>query len=133
MPTIVLVVFLVVGAMVYKSITSYFDPFNFCSISIDGDVVRGNEKTIKQAISYIKDTDFLTYEILCNEVKVIKEKYCMETDLPLRASEEPGCFIRGSRVIYLKPQKGISESVIKERAQVIEKYVLRLETFWQSQ
>ncbi len=132
-PTIVLVLFLLIGIAVFKGVTSYFDPFNFCSISIDGDIIRGNEKTIKQAIVYLKETDLLTYETLCNEVRVIKEKYCMETDLPLRISEKPGCYIRGSRVIYVKPQKETTDNIVQKRVDVIKKYALRSEAFWQTQ
>ncbi len=56
----------------------------------------------------------------------------MEKDLPLRAGDKPGCYIRGSKVIFVIPQPQITDKVIEERMETITKYAKRSKLFWQN-
>jgi hypothetical protein len=114
------------------SFISYLDIFNLCYINIDGDILRGNEKTIKDAIHLIKKDDPANYKILCKNVKTIKERYCFIPTVPIKYGTDPGCYIRGSRVIYIIPQKEESQEVVDKRAETIKKYAEKSRIFWEN-
>lgn len=109
---------------------SYLDIFNLCYINIDGDITRGNEKTIKQAIRLIKEEDKESYKTLCHYVNTVKERYCLIPKVPIKFGTEPGCYIRGSKVIYLIPERGENQQIVRQRATTIQKYAQKSKIFW---
>lgn len=130
--------FLVILFVFFSVITntfSYFDPMNFCYISIDNDVLKGNQKGIQKAIKLLKKENKEEYKTLCKYVEKISEKNCLNCDWHIDRScyekDIPkGCYIKGSGVIYLLPDENESEDSIKSRAETIGKYALRSQEFW---
>lgn len=119
------------------NIFSYFDPLHLCYISIQGDVLQGNKETIQKAIHLIKENDKANYIMLCKYVDVISEKNCRIADVvvdpqKLREGWElPGCYIKGSKTIYLYPNSSGDDKVIQDRAEVIKKYTSVSKSFWE--
>lgn len=120
----------------FLNIISYFDPINLCYIKIEGDVVRGEESTIHKALSLIKKENKKTYKDICKYVDVISEKYCIIADWQINGEEYtkglnlPGCYARGSKTIYLRPNKNISDNIIQIRKKSIIKYSQFSKNFW---
>ncbi|MCK5490361.1 MAG: hypothetical protein KAI67_00820 [Candidatus Pacebacteria bacterium] len=117
------------------NIFSYYDPINSCYIRVEGDVVSGNRKTVYDAIKLIKKEDKKTYKVLCQNVERISENECSTahgefTEDDKIAWEQDGCYVRGSKVILIKPEKIDSESIIRKRVETIKKYALYSEKFW---
>jgi len=116
---------------------SYFDPLNLCYIKIEGDIVRGEETTIHKAISLIKKEDKKAYKDICKYVDTISESYCIIADWQISGPEFaeglnlPGCYARGSKTIYIYPNKVVSEFVIRARKNDILKYTEFSKNFWQ--
>lgn len=121
------------------NIGSYFDPLNLCYIRIEGDVVRGEEATIHKALKLIKRENKKTYKDICKYVDVISEKNCIIADWQISGDEYaeglelPGCYARGSKTIYIKPQKTISDETIEKRKNDIIKYSEFSKNFWTNQ
>lgn len=118
------------------NIFSYFDPVNLCYIGIDNDILRGNQKTIKKAISYIKNNDNDSYKILCKYVDTIFEDYCLNGDIRGGVQDtgysSPGCYIRGSKIIYLIPSQNESETLVNFRVSTIVKYARASKNYWEN-
>src|SRR3989344_7909370 len=116
---------------------SYFDPLTFCYIGLENDMLRGNQKTVRKAIGLLKKEDIQSYKTLCKNVDTIVEEYCRAADPRVRGQEvginEPGCYIRGSKVIYLIPSKMESDYIINLRAETIKKYTYFSKNFWDNQ
>jgi len=116
---------------------SYFDPLTFCYIGIENDMLRGNQKTVRKAIGLLKKEDIQSYKTLCKNVDTIVEEYCRAADPRGRGQEvgidEPGCYIRGSKVIYLIPTKKDNQFVINQRSEMIKKYAFFSKNFWENQ
>lgn len=138
----ILLGFIVVIFVVFSflaNVPSYFDPLNFCYIGIDNDILRGNQKTVKAAINQIKVEDPQAYKTLCENVDTIVEDYCRASDTRHGGTgdeiglSEPGCFIRGSKIIYLIPSKMESDYVVNLRAETIKKYAYFSKNFWDNQ
>ena len=128
------------GFLLWLSINAYanyVDVTGFCRIKITGDLLRGNEDTIKVALRFIKKSDKKAYREVCQYVDVITERYCVDADYHLdqpavQASwERAGCFIQGSKTIYLKPDSVVSEDLIKGRAKEIMKDALLSKKYWE--
>jgi hypothetical protein len=118
------------------NIFSYFDPFSFCYIKINYNV-DGNKDTIKKAIEIIKNEDKKEYKKLCQYVNLIVERPCysgrLGTSGMLRLNEDfVGCYIKGSKIIYLKPEKEDDFYVTKKRVGAIKKYSQKSQEFWGS-
>ena len=113
---------------------SYFDPLTFCYIGIENDFLKGNQKTVKEAIGLLKKEDIQSYKTLCKNVDTIVEEYCRAADPRVRGQEvgidELGCYIRGSKVIYLIPTKTDNQFVINQRSETIKKYAYFSKNFW---
>jgi len=124
-PTVILFIL----AYFVINIFAYFDPFNSCLIWIDGDILRGNTGTIRQAIKIIKNKNPESYKNTCRYLNAISENYCVAS----RVSAEmlPGCYIKGSKTIYLNPENGAGENIINARAEQIEKLAEKSKEFWQ--
>jgi hypothetical protein len=44
----------------------------------------------------------------------------------------PGCFVRGSKTIYLKPEKEESDLIVGQRAEAIKGFMLMSKNFWEN-
>ncbi len=119
---------------------AYFNPLSLCHIKISGDVLRGNEDTIRGAISIIRKEDKETYRDLCKYVDRINEMFCMGADPRRGASDraswdeygmnKAGCYVRGSRVIYIQPSYDKSDTTVNERVETIKKYTQYSKNYW---
>lgn len=120
----------------FISLITYIDPVNMCQISIENDIIRGNKKTIFEAIKLLKREDIVSYKILCGNIDTISENRCMASeprvDSTRKGWEEDACYIRGSKVIYLKPEEGDGEAIIRKRKEMLKKYSLDSKIFWDS-
>ncbi len=111
---------------------NYFDPLNFCYIKIDGDFLRGNESTIKKAIKFLRKENKLAYKTLCAHIDTISEKNCFTSsrNVSMEDWEKDGCYIKGSKIIYLKPEKRESNIIINKRKVSLKKYSEYGKDFW---
>lgn len=112
---------------------SYFDPFAFCYIGIDNDVLRDNQATISKALRLIQHEDRASYSTVCRYVDAIIEDYCTATDAMgegVAAVDAAGCYVRGSKLIYVRPAKDTSEATVRGRAETITTYAERSKNFW---
>lgn len=101
-------------------------------------MIRGNEETIKQALKLIKKGNKNDYKMICKYVNTISEKYCTVADWHINEGEvragyeEAGCYVRGSKTIYIQPTQEETDEVIKARAEDIIKYASFSKEFWQN-
>ncbi len=115
------------------NISSYFDPLSFCRIKIQSDIVRGEGSTIKSAVKYIKAESPSGYDVLCRYVDVIAEKRCVVGDKRIDPSVPDfpdGCYVRGTKTIYLLATKDKSSATIQKRASLILKFAGMSRAFW---
>lgn len=114
----------------------YFDAPNLCYISLGQDVLAGNKKTMHRAIGLLKKTSRDDYKNLCRYVDYIAEKNCFAFDPRVEGKNEdawqPGCFVKGSKTIYLKPEAEESNLIVKNRTEQIKKFMLMSKNFWES-
>lgn len=114
----------------------YVDPLRLSFIKIERDMLRGNRKTIKKAITQIKREDKDNYKILTKYVNRVSEKYCIVADHQLNPSEYmaglnlPGCYVRGSKTIYLRPEKSESAPAINTRSETMKKFSIASKDYW---
>ena len=131
---ILLVLFIFYSFIV--NIFSYFDPFSLCNIGIDNKTISGNQETIKKAIGLVKKQDKTAYKTLCKYVNTIKESTCLASDPHLGSRpigvDNPGCYIRGSKIIFLRPDNRDNANVVESRAETITKYANLSKNFWES-
>lgn len=118
---------------------SYFDARSMCYISIDNDVARGEQSTITSAIKILKKEDPAAYATLCKYVDIVSENECRECDprgdstcILSYETIPAGCYIKGTKVIYLLPEKDVSEKTVKKRANLIKKYAEYSKNFWEN-
>lgn len=115
---------------------NYFDPMQACYIDVDRDILRGNRKTILDAIRKIKRESQGDYKTMCRYVNKISENFCIASDWHLDPSWRENaigksCYIRGSKTIYLFPIEEYSYDVVSERAEAIKKYSNFSREFWE--
>lgn len=131
-----LIIFVLIIVYFVINIFNYFDITNLCYIKTEGDLVRGNEKTIKQALKYLKKNKKNDYKMVCKYANVISEKYCIlaDDDIDPELLREgwslPGCYVKGSKNIYLTPSQENDEEAIREKAEAIVKYSNFSKEFW---
>lgn len=130
---LVITIFLAIVTFFSLNVFSYFDITSLCRIKIHADTLTGDRATIKQAIKYLKGNSPSDYGMLCNFVSVINEKNCKAGD-PRVDSSIPqnleGCYIRGTKVIYIAPVKGGGAEMVRKRAELIKKYAQMSKEFW---
>jgi len=130
------IIFILVIIYFVINIFNYFDIVNLCYIRTEGDLVRGNEKTIKQALKYLKNNKKNDYKMVCKYTDTISEKYCIlaDDDIDPELLKEgwnlPGCYVRGSKNIYLTPSQNNEEEDIRQKAEAIIKYSNFSKEFW---
>ncbi|OGC46261.1 hypothetical protein A2V49_04625 [candidate division WWE3 bacterium RBG_19FT_COMBO_34_6] len=110
----------------------YYDPINNCYIKINGNILSGNEDTIRAALKKIKNKNPEDYSMVCTFVDKILENDCLTSDphfgYPSVIPE--GCFIEGSKFIYLKSNEVFSEDIINKRVELILKYSEYSRNYW---
>jgi hypothetical protein len=119
-------ILLIGGAILFfYSHYNYVDVIGLCSISIEADEFHGDRSTIFQAMDEIKKNHSDKYNDICQNVKTISENLCPIYHTyggPWQYNNQPGCFIKGSKIIYITPTKDTSENTIKDRASAILRY-----------
>lgn len=116
----------------FVNIFNYFDPLNFCYIKIDGDFLHGNEGTIKKAVKLLKREDKIAYKRLCSYINTISEHHCFTSsqNISLEDWNKEGCYIKGSKVVYVKPEKGVSDIIVNKRKNAIKRFSEHSKDFW---
>lgn len=120
----------------FASVKSYVDVFNACHITIEKNVLRGSKKTIKDAIRLLKREDDDGYRALCFYVDTISEKPCFSVDGHIDNSKfiedfkKDGCYVRGSKIIYIQPESKDSAEIARKRMLIINKISRYSEKFW---
>jgi hypothetical protein len=131
-PLLAMFILFLIYIFIYSS-NNYIDIFNFCAIDIYEDVHEGNKETIKVALKTIKNTDKSSYEDVCRYVELIDENLCPIDHAYGGAwtyNNQPGCYVKGSRVIYISPNQSSKDSIVTQRAQAIRKYAGLSKTYW---
>lgn len=134
----VLIIIVVVFGLTYiwLNFSGYFDPLNMCRIRIHADLVTGNKKSITQALSLLKKEDRGSYNIACQYVDRIYERTCFGADWHIdrsqRGSKEPGCYVKGSKSIYIKPDFKQDSDSANTRKESIKKYSQLAREYWLS-
>ena len=131
------ILILLLAAYFIINISSYWDPLRMCYIKIEGDILRGNENTIQKAIVYIKNRDDSSYKNLCKYVDVISEKQCAAYDPRVETGRtdsefKDSCFVKGSKNIYIKSTKEVSEEIVQRRAEEIIRMTNFSVEFWKN-
>lgn len=126
---------LIYGAL---NMLSYFDPLGRCYLGLSVDLLEGDRAGLRRAITTLKREDGAGYRLLCDSVSEIVERHCVNPmfvrpkahAVPLA----PGCYVRGSRAIYLKPDEGATEpqALAHIRADALKKYAAFSRDFWAS-
>jgi len=124
---------LLYGAM---NLLSYFDPLGRCYISLSVDLLDGDRAGLRRAITTLKREDRAGYRLLCDHVSEVVERHCVNPmfvrpkahAVPLA----PGCYVRGSHAIYLKPDEGATDpaALAQLRAAALKKYAGFSRDFW---
>lgn len=115
---------------------SYFSLLDSCYVKIKAPGLASRKSEIKKAIKYLKITDKEAYENFCRYTDDIVETNCMGSDWHLeekvRGQDSPGCFVKGSKTLYMNPLalKSLSTDKI---AELLKKYSLLGKDFWESQ
>ena len=126
----------IISIFMYLSLNifSYFDPFSFCRIKIHSDILNGDRSTIKKALRRLKSSNPSDYRYVCRYVTAISEGRCMNGDPRVDASfvnpDSAGCFIRGTKMIYIRPTKNVSIATVEDRAKLIATYARMSRDFW---
>ena len=131
------ILFVAVSGFIFAAnLFSYFDPFSFCYIGIDNDFFRGNQKTIKQALHLLKQQDRAAYRTVCRYIDAIIEDNCLFRDARGGGVSRPdveGCYIVGSRLMYMRPTEESYDVIVRGRAETIKKYSAYSKSFWTGQ
>lgn len=117
------------------SLSSYLNIIDLCKINIQNDMVRGNKETIFKAITLLSQEDQVSYKNLCKYVSTIKEGYCpipTGDNSNITFLENSGCFIKGSKIIYIIPNQDRSNQIIIQRAESLRKSALFSKLYWDS-
>ncbi len=134
--------FVVAFSLLYFTLSkfAFMDPFAPCFIWIDGDSLRGNVKTIYQALISLRKENLLEFKKTCTYVSKIHEGFCVgiaegvSTRSPGNSNDyvwPDACYLSGSKVIYIKPDKNQSLVTVNERMQFIMKYSEKSRIFWE--
>lgn len=135
---ILLMLFLLSPFLFIYARNHYIDIFRFSSIKLEKNFLRGSRSTINEAIKQIKNTDKQAYTTLIKYVDHISERPCVTTDWHLNRDDYiegtklPGCYTKGSKTIYLRPDANESRYVINARAKTIIKLANFSKEYWES-
>jgi hypothetical protein len=121
------------GVYTYVSFFSYIDLPTQCYIKINKDVNSGNRDTIIKALHNLKVDNPTVYQDTCQYVKTISETDCVIADSKtssISITTDKGCYLKGSKVIFIKASRFDTENVIKDREDTIAKYAEESRSFW---
>jgi hypothetical protein len=128
--------FLIVLTLIYggwRTVFAYFHPYPYCDISIRKDILRGDSKSIREALRTLRREEQTAYATVCEYVDRIEEKRCYNADGHVNQTayekEHEGCYIRGSQTIYLKPYE-YSNDVVAARSKSIAALAEKSKKFW---
>lgn len=129
-----LAVILVIAFIFLSFSFSYFSVLDSCYVKIKEPGLASRKSEIKEAIKYLRITDREAYKNFCRYTDSIIETVCMGSDWHLndkfRGQDSAGCYIKGSKTIYLNPLvlKSFSTEKISE---LLKKYSLLGKEFWE--
>lgn len=134
--TILFGVFVLSIILFFSMLFAYVDivDSNLCYISLYDDMLKGNKDTMRKALWELKKTDYASYQTTCRYVNSIYEGICTlgnQQGQPLVYVDAPGCYIKGSKSLYLVTEKEDSDEVVKRRAESIKKYSSFSKKYWE--
>ena len=132
---IILISLALVIASIFISNLYYIDIPNGCFITVEEDVAGGSKNGIYKSLEYIKKNNPSDYKKVCSNVTNIIEKYCLYMDPRVRTGEEfkrQGCYIKGSKIIYILPSTSTDESEIISKSKNIIKYANYSYEYWRN-
>jgi hypothetical protein len=124
--------------VIASNLRSYFNPLTFCKIKIELGSFDNHRKEIKQGISWLKKNDSEAYRDLCKNVDKISEKICVGADpnVDMKLFEEirdkNGCYVRGSKIIYINPHNFDEKINTQTVAGYIKTYSEMSKNFWEN-
>lgn len=125
---ITVVIYFITGVFSYSDITS------FCRVKIDMMSTRTSRNEIADAIRLLKKNDQESYKIFCRHVNRVSENYCRlshKSGSSAKGWNEGGCYIRGSKTIYLRPNDRDAKFTTQQRAELLKKYSRASKNFWE--
>ncbi|MFC1722408.1 hypothetical protein ACFL0C_02025 [Patescibacteria group bacterium] len=123
---------ILVGYLLLSGI-NYLDIPNHCYINIKYDVLRGDKKSIVQALKSIKSNDYIAYRNICDYVDTIYERRCVKAENSnpkLSFLNSNGCYIKGTNAILINPLTEHTEESLKRRHESIILYSEMSKDFW---
>lgn len=126
----------------------WLDVSPLCHIAIDVELLEGDRAGIRRAITLVRNEDPSAYQRLCRYVDRILEERCDAGDPQAdprvrgqsviaiadpalrRAHAAAGCYVKGSRLIVMRPQPDGSVRAVRERAEALKRAAAWSEAFW---
>ncbi len=126
-----------IAFFVYLLLTSYVDFLGWCRIAVEGDMISGNKGAVISAIKKLKKEKRESYNTMCEYVDRIIENDCLAVEPRINSSWSglyaDGCYIRGSKTIYIKPEKNGGEESVARRESALLRYAEFSKKFWDEQ
>ena len=130
----------VLAVLVWGWLTAFgwLDVSALCHIAIDVELLEGDRSGIRRAITLVRNEDPSAYQRLCRYVDRILEERCDAGDPQVsladpalrRAHAAAGCYVKGSRLIVMRPQPDGGRRAVRERAEALKRAAAWSEAFW---
>ena len=115
--------------------TGYVSLIPWCRVKIHHHVLSGDKGLIRKAISQLRASDEDGFRALCRYVDAIYERVCYGADWNITDASQwyrkPGCFVKGSRAVYLTPTKNQTRSAVANRAVDLGRFAKYAREFWE--
>jgi hypothetical protein len=111
----------------------YLDSVHGCAIKINEDILRGNPETIIDALNLIKKHNPEQFNTVCRFVSKIEEAPCYYgpyDDKRLEVAKTGGCYLKGTKIIFIAPEKDNTPDIITKRAENITKMAEFSKNYW---
>lgn len=121
------------GTYMILSYTMFIDYPNNCYIKVDKDILKGNRETVFKALTSIKNNDSQAYTDICKYVDTISEASCLLGESKsgkLHPIATDGCYIRGTKTIFIKPDSSNTDNAVSLRKEQILKYSVMSKEYW---
>ena len=125
--------FLIASAIFIYSTLNYVDVTKGCLVKISHDMLRGGRTSIRKALAEIKKTDPALYNNICSYVDIIYERRCLvvgDVYPSVRTLDSDGCYIAGTKIIYINPISDSEQNSVELRKIAITKYTSLATTYW---
>jgi len=131
----------VISAIILVIVTRFIGYFNYldfsepCYIKIYSSSLSGNRQTLVEALEKLKVRDPVNYRNVCRYVSVISESPCITSQKygsQVQNLDVDGCYIKGSKIIFVRPDSRSDPSVVENRIDTIVKYTQESMKFWNS-